>query len=421
MIYFPCIYFLILTIVWWKKHQMFDVCVYMSLLYTLTSLLAIIIVHFDMLGAGGILFDESDAKFGFIPTIAYCGLLTLSLLPFSLIYGKDLKQINPTYNILLIGLSLFLIGIALINLYLVADSTAEILSGDLSTIRNDHYEGIKSPAQVKAESMPAIIKFLYYFNDSTILAIPLLFYFICFNRKPWWFNLALFLTSLSMPVVGIQMADRTELVFYSLMFIFCLIFFRPFLSKKIKKLIVAIGLPTTLLFVVYFIAVSDARFSDREGGAFTSGIQYAGQGYLNFCFFWENAKSDLISAERELPWFHHYVLKVDSDTERRAVRSGQQGFYISVFASFLGDLLLDLTLLGTVVWVMFYFLTVFLVIKKSHREQLDIGEVLLTFFLAAIPVFGIFYYRYYSFHATYCLMLASVIYIFTRLKYKLQS
>jgi len=421
MIFFPFIYFLILTIFWWKKHHSFDVCVYMSLLYTITSALAIIIVLGDMLGGGGILFDYTDAKFEFLPTLVYCIMLTITMLPFSMIYGKKLKRITPTYDMLLTLFSFFLIGIALINLYLVADSTAEILSGDLSTVRNDHYEGLRSPAQIKAESMPAIIRFLYYFNDSTILALPILFYYICFEHKPWWFNLSLFITSISMPIAGIQMADRTELVFYSMMFVFCIVFFKNYISRKMKRLFYIVGIPIAAIFLIYFIAVSDARFSEREGGAITSGVQYAGQGYLNFCFFWENAKSDLISAEREFPLIHHYVLKVDSDTERRAVRAGQQGFFISVFASFFGDLLLDLSLIGAIVWVLVFFLFTCLIIKQSHREDINVAEMLFIFMLAAVPIFGVFYYRYYSFHATFEFILISVIYIITRIKYLIKE
>lgn len=417
MIFFPFIYFLILTLYWWKKHHGFDICVYMSALYTLVSLFAIFIVVGDLLGDSGILFDSSDVKFGFVPTVLFCLLLTLTILPFSLIHGKILKKIKPTYSFLLNGLCWFLIMIALLNLYLVADSTLEILSGDLSSVRSDHYEGLLSPAQLKAESMPMIIRFLYTFNNSTILALPIMFYFICFEHKPWWFNLSLFFTSLSMPIAGMQTADRTESVFYALMFTFCLVFFKGFISKKLKRLMIVVGLPILSAFVIYFVAVSDARFSEKEGGAATSSFQYAGQGFLNYCFIWENAKPNLISAEREFPFIHHFIFHVDSNPERRAVRSGQQGFFISVFPTFLGDILLDLSLIGLLIWVLYFFLIVFLVIKASKRKEIHAGEMLMIFVLAAIPVFGIFYYRYFNYNSTFIILLAAIIYIMTQIKY----
>lgn len=417
MIFLPLLYFLFLTIFWWIRHKRIDVCVYMSALYTITSFFAVVLVMGDMLGAGGILFDSSDAKFQFLPTLIYCAFLTLSIMPFSMIYGKDIKKINPTYEPVLTVLSLFLFAIALLNLYLVADSTLEILSGDLSTVRSDHYSGILSPAQVKAQSMPFFVRALYYFNNTTILALPIMFYNISYKLKPWWFNMFLFLTSLSVPLAGIQAADRTETVFYAMMFVYCLIFFWRTISKKLKRYLFILGIPVLTAFVIYFVAVTDARFSEKNGGAVESAMQYVGQGYLNFCFFWENADPNQVSVEREFPFIHHYFFRIDSNPERRSVRSGKQGFFISVFPSFMGDILLDMSFLGATIWIMYYFLILFLIIKCAHRDSFDISEVLILFYFAAIPVFGIFYYRYYNHESTLILLITAILYLITRVKY----
>lgn len=380
--------------------------------------MGLILVLGDMLGTYGILFDSSDVIFSVPSTITFCFAATLSILPFSMIYGKELKVIKPTYSFVLSAISLFLIAIALLNLYLVADSTVEILSGDLSTVRTDHYEGLLSPAQIKAETLPKIIRFLYTFNNSTILALPIMFYYMCFERKPWWFNLTLFFTSLSMPISGLQTADRTEIVFYVLMFGFCIVFFKNVISKKFKRIIFFAGLPVAVAFIIYFVVVSDSRFSDRkEGNAVQSAFQYAGQGFLNYSFIWENAKPNLISAEREFPFIHHFFFKIDSNPERRAVRSGQHGFFISVFPTFIGDILLDLSFIGLLIWVLFYFTIVCLVIKSGRRNEIDVGEMLMIFILGAIPVFGIFYYRFYNYYSTLIIMIAAFVYIITKFKY----
>lgn len=417
MILVPFIYFSLLTFYWWKKHKGFDVCVYMSGLYTLTSFLAIIIVANDLLADGGILFDNYDIELNVIPTIFYCLFLTLGMLPFSMIYKKDIKTISTNNPLLIDALSCFLIFIALLNLYLVADSTLEILSGDLSTVRSNHYEGIESPAQVKAESMPFILRFLYYFNISTLLSIPLFFYYMCFRKRPWWFVLLLLFSSLSMPIAGIQSADRTEVVMYGMMFITCLILFHPHLSKKLKKILRATSIPIALAALTYFVVVSDARFSKREGGATTSALQYAGQGYLNFCFFWEKANTDYITAEREFPLIAHYAFKIDNDDYRRSIRSGQQGFFMSVFATYIGDILLDLTPIGMVLWAIAYFLITIILLRWPHREEYNIGELLMVFVLSIIPVFGIFYYRLMSFTYTFMVILAALVYIVDKYKF----
>ncbi len=419
MIVVPFIFFSLLTYYWWKKHEGFDVCVYMSGLYTLTSFLAIIIVLGNLLEEGGILFDNYDLELSFLPTICYCAFLGIGMLPFSMIYKKDLKNININNPLVIDALSCFLILIALLNLYLVADSTIEILSGDLSTVRTDHYEGIESPAQVKAESMPYIFRFLYYFNVSTLLAIPLFFYYLCFGKRPWWFTLLLFFTSLSMPIAGIQSADRTEVVFYGMMFISCLILFHPHLSKKVKKTLRFVSIPVAFAALTYFVVVSDARFSKRDGGAATSALQYAGQGYLNFCFFWEKAKTEYITAEREFPLIAHYVFHIDNDDYRRSVRSGQQGFFMSVFATYIGDILLDLTPIGMILWVVAFFIISVIIFKWPHREELNIGELLAFFVLSIIPTFGIFYYRFMSFTYTFMVILVALVFLLEKYKFKI--
>lgn len=416
MVLVPFIYFTILTLYWWKKHQQIDVCVYMSGLYAISALCAVIIVTQNMLDAGGVLFDQTDIELNFTPTIVFCTLHTFCLLPFSMIYNKELNQITPNGQKVLFYFTLLLIFVGFINFYLVFDSTLEILQGDLSTIRSDHYKGIMSPAQIKAQSMPSILGYIYYLNVSTMLAIPIFFYYISFEKRHWLWNALVFFTSLSVPLAGIQMADRTEIMLYIQMFIFCLIFFRKLMPQKVKRIVKISLIPACIILVTYVTAVSVARFDKREGGATESVIQYAGQGYLNFCFFWEHGKSDYIATEREFPFINHAIKKIDSTPERRAERSGQQGFFISVFPTYLGDIMLDISIWGMLIWSIFFFLTSMLVIKASHRESISIGEMIGIFVCAVVPVFGIFYYRYFYYTYTFLLIIALTIYISSKIK-----
>lgn len=416
MIFVPLVFFTVLALYWWRKHGGFDVCVYMSALYAFTSLMAVVIVLGGMLGAGGIAFDDSDLELGFTPTLLYCFFIGLAMLPFSLIYKRDLKSINVRMPLILDALCVILMLEALLNFYLVADSTLEILSGDLSTVRSDHYEGILSPAEVKVQSMPAILRFFYYFNASTILALPIWFFNLTCRKVNWIFNTLLLLTSLSMPLAGIQVADRTECVFYALMFIFCYILFSKFITRKVKRYISWIGCCLAAVVITYLFVVSVARFEDREGGTGQSMVQYAGQGYLNFCFFWENGKFEYISPEREFPLTWFYAFHVNNSPERRAERSGEQGFFMSVFASFIGDIMLDLSPIGMVIWVLFYFMACCLIIKSAHRKEMDISEVLVIFVAAVVPTFGIFYYRLYNRASSFLVIITLTLYLLSRYK-----
>lgn len=419
MVFVPFIFFTLLTAYWWKKHQGLDVCVYMSAMYAITSLLCVLCVTQDMLDEGGILFDRYDIELSFIPTVLYCAFLFLGMLPFSMVYKNDIKTISTPNPVIVSGVSWFLIAIAFLNFYLVADSTIEILSGDLSTIRGNHYDGIESPAMVKAESMPFILRFLYYFNISTLLALPLFFYYICFEKKPWWFNTLLMFASLSMPLAGIQSADRTEMVFYGIMFISCIIFFHRFMSQKAKRVMRWAMLPVAIGMVTYVTAVTVSRFGKNDTGATGNIVQYAGQNYLNFCFFWEKAHFDQVTAEREMPLTYHYAFHIDNDDYRRSVRSGKQGFFMSVFASYIGDIMLDLSPIGMIIWCLLFFVITMVVIKRPHREELSVGEYIAFFALSVIPLFGIFYYRYMAFPYTFMMAIVALMYITDKYKIEL--
>ena len=423
MVFIPFIYFTLLTLYLWRKHRGFDVCVYMSSLYAFTSMCAVIVFTGDMLGDGGILYADNDEDLSPAATAVYCLVLTFSMIPFTLIYNKEIKTIKPSSPFVLELTSWFLISVSMLNLYLVADSTLDILQGNLGAVRAAHYDGMLTPAQIKAEAMPAVFKYLYYFNTSTLLAMPLFFYYLCFEHKPWWFKVLLLFASLSNPIAGIQAADRTEFTFYVMMFIFCLIFFHRYFSKRIKRWLTIFSIPVLALIITYMAAVSIARFDKRDGGAGGSAMQYAGQNYLNFCFFWDNANSDLVSAEREFPMFYHVVKHIDSNNERRLSRSGQQGFFISVFPTFIGDLFLDLSLFGMLSWVIYFFIFSLLIIRRGHKDSYDMGDVIMIFILSAVPIFGIFYYRYFSFTNTLMIAMAVMIYILTKnqIVYKLDE
>ena len=114
----------------------------------------------------------------------------------------------------------------------------------------------------------------------------------------------------------------------------------------------------------------------------------------------------------------NYVFKKQaSNNDRRDERAGEQGFFISVFASFLGDIMLDISPLGLIIWVLSYFIIMMLFIRRSHREEYDLSEIIFIFLMAVIPIFGIFYYRFFYFTNTLTLLI--VIGLLLISKYKL--
>lgn len=399
----PFLFFLLLTIYWWYEHKGADICVYMSALYAFSTMLAAgLLLTGNTQGtagedSGGMLWAGWEPVIGFIPTLSFVTLLGLSIWPFSLIYSKEIKNIHTQAPWTLTILSALLILIALVNLYCVAGSTLEILSGDLSFIREGAYTGEMTPADLKSASLPFPLNRFAFLNFITILALPIMFYNVCFENKHWLWNALLLFASLTRSIAGIQHADRTEPIFFAQMFLFCVILFHKFFTKRFKIALSALIATFTLIGAIYISAVSIARFDDnKEGGALTSVTQYAGQGFLNYTYFCEYGNFASIESEREFPILNHFLNGIDSNADRRSERSAQQGFFVSVFGTFIGDILLDLGPIGMVLWVLSFTFISLLVIRQKHRKEFELAEILIIFVLGSIPTFGVFYYRYYE-------------------------
>lgn len=409
MFLLPFIYFSFLTYYLYRKQEGFTISVYMSALYSFTSLCAIITILGGYLGEdGGILYENHNAEFGLLPTIFYCAIITATIWPFIRFNNRKIKNVELLNPIILDLFGVFMILMSLLNIYLVADSTLDILNGDFRELRQSVYEGEESAAFLKAQSMP-YVSYIYLLNIITIFALPLAFYNITHHRCAWWFNGLLLFASLAQPIAGIQTADRTEIAFWGIMALFTIVMFWRKITTKVKVVLVVAATPFIAAMAIYLSAVTTDRFEKSYAGPAAAVMQYVGQGYINFCYFWDHAKSDYISSEREFPLYNRIFNGVVSDSERRNERSAEQGFYISVFPTFIGDIMLDLTLPGMIIWLLVFIAICYRFIPSTdesddmgdkHPLTIHAADYLTVFLLGIIPTFGIFYYRFYNYKST---------------------
>lgn len=414
MHFVPLIYFGGLTYYFWKKHRTFDVAAYMSLLYTITSLCSVLMIVGGFLSAnGGVLFDGWEPDFGIVPTILYCGLITLTIIPFSFIRPENLETISNVHRYLIYAFTLFILLQGLVMFYLVGDSISDLLHGDFKFLKESHYAGNISPAEVKMLTMPFPIQFLYLLSFMTLLGLPLFFYYSCVEKRSLWLTVPLLAISISPILRGILMADRTEIIHYGLMFFFSLVFFQKFITKKVRNFLLLASLPVLTVGGTYIVAVSASRFENQDEGTSGTMLEYAGQSYANFCYFYDNHNRDLYYIERELPVISYYVLKsqyIDTKEERTA----KEGFFIGVFASHIGSWMLDTGVIGSILISVLFSLLCCLVIKRYDRTEFDIADVLMLFALGTVPTFGIFYYRYYTIGTAFVYVAAGLLYVCSR-------
>lgn len=418
MVYVPFIWFLLLTIFLWRKQGCIDVSVFLAAEYALTAFCAIWCVKLGYLDGGGILYTNDNIELNIVPTICYCTLHTILILPFSRLSMHRIKDITITNERLFDLFAYFLIAVAILNIYIVADNIIQVLSEkDFAAVRSAHYAGDETLADMKAKALPRILGYFYYFNRTTILALPCFFYSICFLNKKWWFNIGLLLSALSLPTAGIVSVDRTEIIFFAQTICLCLVLFFPFIKKPQWQFLKKIFIPLGIVLVLYIGMVTAARFGDEDQGTSGGALQYAGQGYLNFCYFFDNCHSTHIHTERMFPLYNKITQDDINYPELRNTISEEQGFFISVFPTYIGDFLCDTGIIGMLLWVGSFLLLLLSTITKTNNE-IYFGQIFWYYTLATIPMFGIFYYPYYTWLQVVCIIVCAIMSILFHYNFK---
>ena len=419
LIYIPFIFFLTLTIYFWKKKGYIDVGVFLFAEYTLTSFFALLCVKLNLLGNGGILFTNATLQLNIIPTLLYCTLISAVIIPITRLDFSKFSHIDIVNHHIFDIFTYVLMCVALLNIYIIGDGLVEaIKSGDWAAIRSAHYSGELNAGVIKSQSLPKILGYFYYFNRTTPLALPCFFYSICFLNKSRLYNICLLLTSISVPLAGVLNADRTQFVLYTQELLICFFLFRQHIKQEHLKKLKVLFYPLITIVIMYLSAVTISRFAEREDGATGGAIQYAGQSYLNFCYFYEHANNDHIYTNRILPLTNHFInSELDYSEEIRDIKSDEQGFYVGVFSTFLGDILLDVGMTGLIIWVL-AFITFITCIVINTDNFLTFGHILCLYILIVIPAFGIFYYPYYLYTNGICIVVALCMSILFHFRFK---
>lgn len=391
----PFIYFTALTFYIWRKNRVVDVAMYMALMFAISSFCCVLMIWEGLLEGGGVLYDGWQPDFGFVPTILYCGLITVTILPFSFIRPELLTTVKNEHNWIMLLLTLFIVFLGALTIYLVGTSIFDLLHGDLLFLKNAGYHGDLNPADIRMLTMPKFIQLAYILVFLTILGLPLFFYYTCIEHRNTWLCSPLLLASISPILRGMLSADRTEIIYYGLMFLFCIVFFQHIITVSVKRFLAIVSVPVVAIGILYVLAVSASRFDETDAGTNGSMIQYAGQSYANYCYFYEHHDRSLIYSEREFPILNQ-ILRHSNYIDVKDERCDREGFFIGVFASHVGAWFIDLGLIGSILYTLFFALFCILVIRKYRRTTFDITEVLMLFLLAGTPLFGIFYYRFYQ-------------------------
>ena len=408
MIYIPLIYFLILTILFYVSQKKIDVPVFLSAQFALTSFFAVVIVHMGLLDGDGVQFTASSIHLGVMPTLLYCVLHTLAILPFTSLKPAKITEITISSEKVFNLFAYFLMSIALLNLYIVLDNVIQVvMGGDFATVRSSHYGGEETMSQQKTKALPSILRYFYYFNRTTILAFPCFFHSLRFLKRHSLFNVALFFTALSIPLCGMVNVDRTEFIFFVQTCCVSFLLFRPFIGRNQYHFLKRLLIPIFSVMLLYLCVITISRWDNTDDGASGAAIQYAGQSYLNCCFIYDNMHEGYIHIERILPLTYKIIHDDFDYSAIKEQKCREHGFFVGIFASYLGDFLLDVGIYGMLIWIVCFVLLCIMTLPRSS-PVISFGQVLWYYMLATIPMFGIFYYPYFTWLQVVCIIICAV-------------
>ena len=402
MNYIPAIYFSILTLYLFKIRGI-DASTYISFIYMATSLLA---VGIDVMNLNPNLVSYASL----LPTILYCLLLTLFIIPVAivdfnsyegLIFGskKFIRILNYIYFFSFVSYSIAYYG----------DLKFILSYGDFAELKNLAYEG----DAYQLTTYPTIIELILYpvrvIVNSSVVMIFVFLYNITFLKEKWWINAMALLGSTSVIIVGMLQVDRSTTFFWVLLLGLGVATFWNQMSVKIKS--IAIGFSATLILAAasYALSVTKDRFEERDGGSEGGIVMYLGQPYYHFCEIWDYYPApDGITTKSLFTSFHKFILKdFEGGTDYQVEMGLKSNMDLGVFYTHLGSFMLSAGnfgpfMISSVFLLLFYFVfkdsEEFHTVDNKKIKCFPFEKLMVMFHLLCIPVVGCISYYYENYY-----------------------
>lgn len=387
MIYLPFIYFSILLMLILRHKKRFDLSALLTSSYLTTSLFAIIVDYLDLYGFAGCV--EADKNLA--PSILYCLLITITIIPF--INLPLIRQSNwvPIRNIWMFKWVVYFYWVIffLIILFFGGEVVRRFQIQDIGSLRNQYAsEGDDLGFSNYSGLVRLLARFSFIFGSASIFLQVLYFYSLAFLKYKNTFNIGILILSLISVILSFLTFDRSKIAYWILSFIALSIFFWPILhAKRQKRLKVSFSIFVSIS-LTYIIAVTTARYGEHDFGAGYSVVAYLGQPYNNFCLFYEELDFNGLSFEYLTPTV--YIFLDYFGIHRPIVRA--YPIDTNVFATFAGMLIREIGVVATIAYCGFYSVVSTLILRRLPKYNIfKIFLIVIFFYLPYFGIFGLFY------------------------------
>lgn len=350
----------------------------------------------------------------FSPFLYLYGMLFISLTPLIKYNSKDISVISIPDPLIVHSIS----WVIVISTVIAIPSIIDNLSSGLTRILSDSSAGadLYSESLISAENTGRGINNLTSIISNALadIAVFLFFYYLTLEHPSKLLLVGLFLSCFFSMVLPIASGARGGVVRSVFTIFIAYLLFRPFIRKKYLKPLRIMGIVIFILVSVPFIALTNSRFEERDGGSLASNERYLGQANLNFNNYGLDA-GGIRYGDRTFNLVKRVFFR---DTPKNYLERRAKYPHLKmddgVFSTFVGDFTLDFGPIGAIIIFLFFN---FIICRMTRiiNGKIAFHQILLIFFSACICAQGGF--SLYSFSDTNGLKIVSLLIVYFITKY----
>ena len=327
----------IITFIYWaKKKELFNVGIVILLLYTLISCASChLFSHPDMIG-----FYEDYVYV--LPFIYLYFVILLLLHPILHINYNKIKELKLPSKKIIEPICVFIIISAV---YQLVTGLPDIKQG-MTLMLLDSSNAIDAyidttEANMERKALTGSFNILG-FLITTGMSFSMLFFFlyILYPNKNNKILIGLIVAVMANPIMSVASGSREKVVITLLVFCFMFLLLRPFISRKIRRVISVVSVSFFVLLLLFFVIISFARARGDIDKVLLGFESYFGMSFLHFnqkCFYANGTREgNLVS-----PLFNVILGGQTYSQEALRDKYASLGVDNGIFYTFVGDFVLD--------------------------------------------------------------------------------
>jgi oligosaccharide repeat unit polymerase len=330
-----------------------------------------------------------------VPTLLYCILLTISIIPFYKFRSDKIRLITLNNKKIFITVSWVLIVLTFISLGIIIPNIKNTLALNLADVRSEFYQD--TGTFYEFSGLPWYQYLINFAPSFSPILLLFFFYSVVYMDNKKIFNILLLLSSIVLSLNSILNAARTQVIYWFMTFCALYVCFRPQFKAKSKVKILVPFIIIGIFGIIYIFSVSTSRFEDRESGTLGSLISYSGQSFLQFCSVYDHYTFDKLTFDRVFPITSKYILGHKfTTTQFRDQQSLRIGANTAVFFTFLGDAMLDFGKFGMIIYTLIFYFISIKYLKRKDYSSISLSQMIIFVLLMRQSLLGLFAYVYTS-------------------------